>query len=167
MYKDSFVEYTNDKNMVQIPYEVRHFLRIKENSPVEFYIDKTTGEVILRKYPKIIGKKLEDCIKFVETLYKFSGLKIIFTDFRRVLYAYDESLIGVEINYIHESIPEKVPAPYEFDVKCKFVSGYCYPILLNSEICFGIIIVPGGPIQQEAEDKAINLTISNIQSIIK
>lgn len=166
MQATGIIKRIDDLGRVMIPKNVRKMLRLKIGDPLEVYVDKNNMELIFKKYCAYSTTQEDQYKKLVQILYKATGLKIIFTDREKVIWAYDKHLIGETSDNFSNFIPCNYPdsRKYICEINNKSFSGYWYPIVFDNDICFNIIATLDDDDEiTKHHNEMIKMTVSAIQ----
>lgn len=166
MQATGIINRIDDLGRVMIPKNVRKMLRLKIGDPLEIYVDKNDMELIFKKYCPYSAHQENRYKELVQILYRTIGLKIIFTDCEKVIWAYDERLIGQTSDDFSNFIPCNYPdsRKYICEINDKSFPGYWYPIVFDGDVCFNIIVIPNNDDEiTESRNKMIKMTVSAIQ----
>lgn len=166
MQATGIIRRIDDLGRVVIPVSIRKMLRLKVGDPLEVYVDKRNMEVTFKKYYAYSADQENEYKKLVQILYKATGLRIIFADREKVIWAYNERLIGQISDDFSNSISRNYTdsKKYICEINDQSFSGYWYPIVLDEDVCFNIIVIPDNDDEiTESHNKMIKMTVSAIQ----
>lgn len=167
MQATGIIRRIDDLGRIVIPRNVRKMLRLKVGDPLEIYVDKNNMELIFKKYYAYSTAQEDQYKKLVQILYKATGLKIIFADCEKVIWAYDRHLIGETSDDFSNLTPRNYPGSKEYicEINNKSFSGHWYPIVFDDDICFNIIVILDDDDDEikNSHNEMIKMTVSAIQ----
>lgn len=103
MKATGIVRRIDDLGRVVIPKEIRRTLRIREGDPLEIFVDRDGGEVILKKYSPI--SELGDfATEYAEALFDSLNLSVLISDRDEYIAVAGDS----KKNYLGKSISKKI-----------------------------------------------------------
>lgn len=167
MQATGIIRRIDDLGRVVIPVSIRKMLRLKVGDPLEVYVDKRNMEVTFKKYYAYSTDQENKYKKLIQILYKATGLRIIFADREKVIWAYNERLIGqISDDFSNFSIPRNYMGSKKYicEINDQSFSGYWYSIEFDGDICFNIIVIPDNDNEiTDSHKEMIKMTASTIR----
>ena len=140
--QNSNIRRIDELGRVVIPKDIRKKLHIKDNEPLEIFIDN--DEIKIRKY-----SSLPDIIEFIKKLIdignRITGNSYIVTDREKIIASTDETFEAVNLDSYLENLvfncQEEKNSPFEFQNETDKISGFAniVPIIIDNDRC-GLII---------------------------